>query len=334
MGFSVYVPESNVQGSDIPFYILWNETEELSVKVYLPNMLRLARLYNANVSGIKLAKSTFEVSRFDVNGYLGGLLHSAKTEEALSKQNLIFEITWKGGKFRRTLPLDLFRCDIKIVECPKLINITSTKKFKPMTDSSIIVTNNGKGTGVIRLNILKESEIEDIYPTGFDEFKTNVAKDLKANLTQLRKGFPRRKALIEKFLSLWENPLPVDRTTLKKLRTLQKELSAAFESDEKFLSEFIGSVVRAIIKNLRITTDMEAFLAYVQSIGQKKLILLDAIKVIKVSPSPKKLSSELVITDLAQNKYDSIRLPTIEVRADKECMVPIYQILNSYTESR
>jgi hypothetical protein len=55
--------------------------------------------------------------------------------------------------------------------------------------------------------------------------------------------------------------------------------------------------------------------------------MVDILRTLKITKEPKKLIAEILVTDLASNKYASIRLPPITISASDECTVSFYQLL-------
>lgn len=328
--FTLYVPDSCVQGSLVPFHLLWDPDEEVNgVAIHFPKELRLKELHNTEPSRISIQGSTVRIKGFEVNGYVGGLFESSLLAQPLATPTVVFDVSWNGLSLTRELRITLFRCEVSILNCPKRIHVSLSKQLKPVADSKIVVSNRGNGTGLVKLSVAEKSELKDILPAGFEEFKAAVARDLKKGLHKVEEEFPSKRRVVQEYLRLWDDPLPKDKKTLRQLQSLQTRMQRAFESDESFLREFAGSFVRAIIKNLKLTTDIDAFLAYIESIGKRKLILIDAIKVFEVSKTPKRLEAELTITDLSYNRYKPLSLPSIEISADKKCRIPIFELLES-----
>ena len=186
-----------------------------------------------------------------------------------------------------------------------------------------------KETAIIRINVLEKSEIKEGPPEGFEEFKVKFLNDLNVVFIKMKDKFPQYNDVIEASRIASKNPLPSNQKKLNRVRTAVDNLAKLFDNDEEFLREFTVGVGNAYLRNVSIMTDADAFLAFLKSLGENKLLILDSMKSLKVFPTTQMLNVEILITDLAQNTYPSKKLCPIAITSDKEYSVQFYQILDS-----
>lgn len=325
---TVYMPKFCVQGARIPFYVIWDAPQKVNIKLNKPDGLTVKELYNIDPKDLMIKDSEISVRGFEVDGYFGGVFDSVLDAHASTVKTVTFAISSSNWTKTYERKVELFRPDIKVVNKPQLINVKADKNNRLTLDSHIEISNLGKATGIVRLNTLSETELRGEDLEGMQEFRRNFSEDLTSNLGEVAKKFSQYSDLIELFQSVFMEPLPIDKTRLENVRITIERLEEAFNNNEKFFLEFLGAVVLAYLKNVSITTDLDSFLAYIRSIAEGRVILLEPLKAFKVSATPQKLISELVVTDLVRNKYEPIRLPDISLRSNVDCIVPAYQILN------
>jgi len=325
----LYVPEYCVQGERIPFYLLWDNSKEIKISINLPDGLTLKEVYNVDSSHLKFENNTHFVNGFEVEGYLGGVLGSKLDENPSTIKIIKFSIHFDSSKtqtFEKNI--ELFRPDVHVHDNIGAINIKSDKTNRPLSDGGITIFNRGKGTAIVRIKILDASEVKEGQPEGYEEFKIKFLNDLGEVFTDIEGKFPQYETLIESVREISKNPLPSESKILKKIQKTVDELERAFNNNEEFLSEFLQGIAQAYLRNVSIMTDADAFLAFLKSVGANKLIILDAMKILKISPERRTLNAELIMTDLAQNEYSPIRLRPIIINAEKEFSLPLYQIIN------
>ncbi|WKT58109.1 hypothetical protein QVH35_00835 [Candidatus Nitrosotenuis chungbukensis] len=301
----------------------------MKISLNLPDGLILSEVYNIDTKNVDSQNGNHIASGFEMEGYFGGILTSSMYKDASAIKTIKFSLQYDDSVnqvFERNI--ELFRPDIKISNNISTINIKTRKDNKLVSSEHIGILNHGKGTAIIKVNILNESEIKEGYPEGFEEFRNSFLKDLDDIFVEMKIKFSHYADLLDEVRIIARDPLPSDDKEVKRVKHTVEELEEAFNNNEEFLAEFLHSTAKAYLKNMSIMTDVDAFIAFMRSIGKNKIILFDAMKVLKISTTAQKLIAELVISDLAQNKYPVIKLPEISIIADRECSVPIYQILD------
>lgn len=327
----IYVPDYCVQGDRIPFYVLWDNNVKIQILITLPNGLALDEAYNIDSDSLKINGNAYIIDNFETNGYVGGVLSSTLGDRASIIKKIMFEVKSDCNirqKFEREI--ELFRPDIKIDDSIGTINIQSDKNNRPVIREHIKISNHGRGTAIIRINILPDSEIKEGTPQGFEEFKLKFLEDLDTAFLEMKKKFPQHDKLLESLRAVSKNPLPSDTKLSVTVRKTVEDLESAFDNNEEFQTEFSRSVTMAYLKNVSIMTDADAFLAFLKSSGKNKLLILDAMRVFNVSPKTQTLEAELLTTDLANNEYPSKKLQPITIISDRSYSIPFYQIIDSF----
>ena len=328
--FELYVPEYCNQGERIPFYILWSNSKKVQISIILPDGIMLDEAYNIDQKDLEIKKNEYTIKNFETEGYLGGVFSSKLYDQASVIKTMRFDILSDSNEqYSIEKPVELFRPDVEIDDSIETIRVKGDKNKRPVIDGKVKIFNHGNGTAIVRINILEESEIKEGAPEGFEEFKIKFLNELDDVFMETKKKFPQYENVIESARIASKNPLPSNKKELRKVRTTVEKLEQAFDNDEEFLVEFVHGLTSAYIKNVSIMTDADAFLAFLKSLGANKLLLLDTMKILKVSSTPQTLNAEIIITDLLQNSYPVKKLRPITIISDGNYSVPFYQILDS-----
>ena len=325
----IFMPKYCVQGERIPFYILWKNSKNIEISVSLPTSLILTEIYNIDRKNISFKDGQYIAHNFEMNGYFGGIIKSQLYEEASSVQTVKFSINDNSGNscsFDKYI--EMFRPDVRISHDVSEITISNIKG-KQLPDKHISLYNYGKGTGIVKIDILADSEIKEGIPEGFEKFKIGFLQDIKQSFSVLTLKFPQYKDIVNSFLEAVNDPLPSKSAKFETIRNTIKEIEKAFDNDEKFAEEFVQAVAASYLKNVTVLTDVISFLAFMKSVGKNKIIFVDAMKVLNISSTPKKLHANLIVSDLVQNEYQPIELRDITLGSDVKCTIPVYQIFDT-----
>ena len=334
MPVDVFMPKYCVQGERIPFYILWKSSRNIKISLSLPTSLILTEIYNIGANDISTKDGKYIAQNFEINGYFGGVIKSQLYAEATSIKTVKFSVSDNSGKIQRfDKDIEMFRPDIKISHDVSEITI-SNFRGKQIVDKQIPLYNYGKGTGIVKIDILDDSEIEEGIPEGFEKFRIGFLQDIKKTFNILLIKFPQHKDIVDSVLEFADDPLPSKPAKLETIRNTIEKLEKVFDNDEKFAEEFVQSVVASYLRNVTVLTDVITFLAFMKSVGKNKIIFVDAMKVLKISPTPKKLHANLIITDLVQNEYQPIELLDIILASDVKSTIPVYQIFDTQVVHR
>lgn len=274
--------------------------------------------------GIETSDSTLIIKKFEIDGYLGMLFESNLYKEPMVYKTISFSIIEDNEEQSIEKEIEFFRPDILVVEKPKQIEIeVAGEKIK--TEEKIVIRNAGHGTGLINLKVKEDSELLKIDPQGINEFVTKFWADVENKLMKLKKIHPDYSNLTDNFLALGREFPSFDDEGLPQIKEVFTKLDEAFENNPSFAESFVSAFLAAYLKNISIITEVESFVTYLKSIYSGRIILLDAVKVFRVSSQSKTLKAKITVTDLAYNAYEPIDV-NIQLRAKDECDVPLYSL--------
>ena len=325
---ALYMPDYCVQGERIPFYALWDAEANNQITITLPPGITLVEIYNINLESLRIHENVCDVSSVEINGYIGGVFDSEMYDEASVTKKIKFQICNDTNTQAYEKQVELFRPDVQIDDKVGTINIKSNKRGIPIVNGNIKIFNHGKGTAVVRVKIMPDSDIQEGQAHGFEEFKIKFLKDLDDGLVELIEKFSQYKELLELTRSVLKNPLSI-KIKQNVVRKTINDLDVAFEENENFLMDFARVTATAYIKNVSIITNADSFLAFLKSTGKNKLLILDAMKVFKIQLGTQTLKIDLQTTDLASNKYPIKKIEPIQIISDKSYDIPFYQIVDS-----
>ena len=324
----VCLPNSSLQGSEIPFYMLWDRNKSFDlIKIEYPGEIEVEEIYNVSEGNFKLENNILYINKVDVNGYIGVKFISKLTEAdvnvdlhlAVYKKD---QVVYEENKF-----LKLFRPDISLYNLPQHISINISGD-EINVKNKIKIVNNGPGTAILKLECLDDSEIKIYNPMDIDEFRKAFWNDVERKVHKLNKKFPEYSQILFEFVEIGKTPPLFKKSDLDRLKKIFNELIKALEESEEFFKDFANIILTSYLKNLSIITELESFIIYLKSVYESKIIFIDAINMIKVSTTPMKLKVKLYITDLAYNEYKPIELDNITIASNKEIELPVYLLFD------
>jgi len=308
--------------------MLWNRSENFDlIKVEYPTEMEVKEIYNVSKGNFKLENGILSINRVDVNGYLGIKFISKLTDPVIEKSILI-EVYKKGEVIHKeSKPLKLFRPDIKIHGLPHHISIEVRKNQINVSDK-IKIVNNGLGTAILKLECLDDSDIKIYDPMGVEEFRKKFWDDVERKIHKLNEKFPEYSQLLTEFVEVGKNPPLFRKSDLRRIRRVFGELIKSLDENEEFLKHFANVILTSYLKNISIVTELESFLIYLKSVYENKIILMDAVNVIRASTTPLKLKAKLYTTDFVYNEYEPIELNNITITSNKEIELPLYLLFD------
>jgi len=320
----VYLPNHALQGSEIPFYMVWDRSEVFSsILVEYPECFEINELYNVSNGNFNILNNTLSLKTVDVNGYLG-IKFSSKLSDPIVETN-INVIVYKDNEIFQTEKklIKLFRPDINLVKIPKRISLVN-KNGKIQVSDKIQIENNGEGTAIIQLECLPDSEFKLERIMEVEKFKKNFWKDMKNKIKELKLIYPEYEWLFDEYIEIGENPLFLTKDGLERTKKVYEELLEVLLSNEDLLKEFSNAFLTAYLKNISLITEVGSFLQYLKSVYESYIIFINPSDTIKVNKNPKKLKAIFHVTDLALNEYEPFKLNAIEITANEEIELPIY----------
>ena len=329
----IYVPDYNLQGDLIPFYIISKNKIE-SVVITYTNGLSLKELYNVNQQGIELGNSSIMVHKLKVDGYLGGMFNSLFDEINYGKvESITFEVRLEGKEYKTSRAVQLFRPNISVessVESNETnIKISSsynkeTKVERNIVNHPIPITNNGLGASLISIETKGNDQVTLTLPKDYLDFVENLTNELDSSMGELGKKYPEYNVTIKEIMEVMKNPFPTE-TTVSQYKGSIQSFELILESNPVFREEFDATLIASIFHNISLTTDLNTFLAYLMSLKPHKIILSEPLMMINLPMG--KSSFNLVIrqTDLLKNVYDDIIIK-VSLDCKKELTIPISEL--------
>ncbi len=324
---SFFVPDSNLQGSEIPIHVIW-EKEIESITIYYPyDLLEIKEIYNVKKEGLETLDGILNLSSFEVNGYAGLLFSTKKVETPSAKGEIKLAVVPRKGE-KEVLSKDffLFRPQLIVLKKPSRILITKSGRSVKI-HNKIQIANKGEGTAMAFLNFDDESQLKSKKPENIDKFLKNFSKKFLGSLQKLKSEFQTYSKELDKFIDYTKSPFKFDDESLNQFKEINNNLNQFFEIDEDFLKAFLEAIFGAFISSIHSITDLHILLEYLKSITLERIILFDAMSMLEIENGINKLTAELMITDLAANIYEPIPLNVeIETKTSEKIRIPLYSI--------
>ena len=328
----VYLPDSCLQGEELPAHVLWLQSERVEVTVSFPESLELVAIFNAPRRGIKMSgDNVFEANQFEVNGYLGLVFRSKLLPERRARATVIFKVQRGDGLPSREIVREtiLFRPLVQIESVPKSIRIDydSNRRAYSVSDR-IRLRNIGDGTAIVHVVASANSEFDQGPPSGILEFREAFCTDVAIKLNVLAGEFPHLAPLFQEFVVLLREPPTLAKETLARMKSLFKKLDESLEADEDASDGFAAAIVTSIVKNIQLITELRSFVEYLNSIGAGRVQLIGSLDVLKPRQKVGRLELEIEMTDLAYNEYEPLHLPEISISCDGKAEIPIHLLID------
>ena len=128
---SIFLPDEGLQGEDIPSHIIWKNMNYSDIMINLPPILRLKEIYNVNEDQWVMNQNTLTVKDVEVDGYLGLLFESIRSDEEKEKYGEIdyrFINTEDKIIFQTKKSIRLFRPFVFFEDVPQGIKISFPDK--------------------------------------------------------------------------------------------------------------------------------------------------------------------------------------------------------------
>lgn len=321
---SLFVPSYAIQGEDIPAHILWDSLSYQSIKIQLPETIKLKELYNVEESMFSISDKEILIKEVAVGGYLGMLFSTSKLKEYFAKVGINFSFFDESGKkiVDESRVIQLFRPELEVVKVPEIISVDPVRNF---VFKRIKLRKQGQGTLIINFSTPKESEVQKRIPDHISEFINNFKRDFKENLVELEKSFPQYSSLISRYIDFitggWTSY-----DELNELKTLLEKLYVVFAENESFTRALLEALRKSIVLNIKLFTLPESLLKYLDSVLSRKVWLLQPWQIIPVSKEPKILLLEIFPTDLLLDSYELTRLQPVKIQGESDGYIEIARL--------
>lgn len=327
---SLYMPDTCLQNVEFPAHILWDKNEKIEITLTLPNFINLKNIYNVPEEGIVQSdENTITIKQFDIEGYVGFVFNSQilETSSKIAKIKFKIHLLKTDKQIEEVKEIVLFRPEIVVEFVPKEMYIChNPKTHKIEIDNKIHLINRGDGTAHLGVDVFKESDFKRSFPEGVGNFIKGFVDDLERKLNALKPDYPDYEELIDKFVSLRKNPSEFNDETRNAMKEVDEKIFDIVQDDEKFGEKFALCIIQSILANIQLITEIKSFLDYINSAGEDRILVINALEIVKIPSVSGILHLKLFQTDLAKNEYPEIELPPIKVTCDKVCQIPIYTL--------
>lgn len=316
---SIFLPDEGLQGEDIPSHIIWKDMNYSDIRLVIPPILRLKEIYNVNEDQWVMNQNTLTVKGVEVDGYLGLLFESIRSDEEKEKYGEIdyrFINTENEIIFQTKKAIRLFRPFIFLEDVPQSIKIAFPNKEM---DKKIKLTNSGEGTAIIGIETTEKSEIRETSSKIVEDFMNEFIKDLEKEILRLKEEFPAYSQFLDK-LFLYEKEPEWE------IEEFIEELEQIREKDEDFFYALAQSLAWTIMNNIHFDTIIESFVSYLDSLATNKILIYNPLDVIEVSETPKRIDLKILQKDLLMKEYDPIEIPAIVISANKRDIIELHRL--------
>lgn len=322
--------------------MLWRGGRTVRIKIRVPPELELTQVFNAlPTKGDGFKEGVLQVSRFETPGYLGLLFRAGRVEVPSKIATVEFEVTGpRGNVLRQTERLiTLFRPLIKPLNVPIGTEVTRIDRFRSKPDHPLVVSNVGEGTAVIHVLAASQGRSLLSAPTGVTEFVSKYTTDVIGGFESTKTEFPQYRRLLDRFIWFTKNPPDFSPKNQVVLRNTFRAAQRAYEKDLSFLERIVSVVLGAYFRNLRFVTEINSLLDYINSIGTGRVVLSNALDVVRIEAGTTQVMLELRVADAALKAYPPLSLGPITLLSEKPTEIPIHclfdwQVARSELERR
>ena len=326
------MPDSVIQNDEFPAHVIWDKNDDIEITVSVPDHIEIKEMFNVvEDSAENIDEKTVKIKEFDVNGYVGFVFNTQLLDEPESFMCIKFDIqdlkTLRNKTFVKKIKM--FRPSIEIINIPSQIEIKYNDETKNCeVDNKIHLKNAGNGTALITVILDSKNDFEITMPEGASNFAKKFIVDLEIELKHLKSEFSEYSDVIDNFFSIFKQPTSFEKDNISKVQAIESELTNIFENNEYFLEKFSFAIWNSYSKNIQLITKIESFMNYLNSIGNNKIILANAIDLLKSNKPTGNLKLSVQITDLNYNEYPLIEIPTISIMCSDKCKIPIHSLFD------
>jgi hypothetical protein len=333
---SIYIPQHCLQGEELPAHVLWSGQEQLVIEVRIPKELELREAYNVSTgSENQLSARLLRIREVDVPGYVGLVFRSRKLREPRTLAKVRIEVRSSGGDVLRITDREvlLFRPMIRTVKIPSMIEAVRGPHQGDAVEPRISMRNVGDATAFVNIEVKGKSRVSICQPKGADEFTLKFMADVTSGLEAAKGEFARYSRLLDRLIEVARTRRPFEQEDRRGLMALRRQAVRAYGENREFHSRVIQVVGEAYFKNLQLITEVSLFLDYLNSIGEGRVIVANALDVLKIPAGESPFTIQLKLADAALNSYPPITLPTISIVSDVAQEIPIHSLFDWCADS-
>ena len=262
-GFELYLSNDIVQGEDIPFYLLWDDTDLKEINIEYSGFSGIREFYNVK-DGFSNKDMRILISDLKKDKYLGGALKTQKTDDPFKKGLLKATILKGNGT-----TLELIEKRTLFTSCLKIIPMESYGLFS-LNSPLLNIELTGSTTIFIDIKTDDNSDLQLVLPL---EIQTSIEKfmsSLMTGLNDLDLRFPNNPVL-DLFRDLFQSPEKLsEQQYLERAGAAIKKYEPSEEFKEAAGMVFFNAIhVESNMLNLVIRPLME----YFESLAAKKVFL-------------------------------------------------------------
>ena len=328
---SFYVPPYALNGDEFPVHIIFNDENSPEINLKYDKELTIKEIYNVPDNAFEvISEQELMVRNYEVNGYVGLVFASSISEVPHKKCNIFLESKNGEENVLEQRSIEIFRPSIVIESIPEKITISyDNLKNKYIIDNMIIMKNTGLGSAIVNVKIKNNDTVMLDLPENFDFFLKGFNDDLVFHLNNIKSHFPDYINEVDDFSQFFLQPEKI----IRELKTTQvKNIFERFihllKTNDKLAEEFGEGIVSSYLKNIQFITEISSFLEYLHSTAEGKVILTNAVEVLKAESSVFDVEFDLGITDLSLNDYPELAINKINVEFKRVKSVPLYLLFD------
>jgi hypothetical protein len=321
---SYFFPKEALQGEDLPSHITWKDFKFDKIQIIHPKTVSLKEIYNVDDKDVVIKEGIIEISKVQVNGYLGVVYETEILPEKAHKDKIEYFFL-SEGKSIQNLKTDfyLFRPDVVVKSIPQEIQVNpETGEVKP----KILVRNFGEGTAYIDIETKPESEIKKSRPKFVDDFLEDFKRGVKSSILILKKNFSVYETLLIKVEKFLTNPVKFSKKPLDEFKKFEKEMNSAMEENEEFARAFAETLAEVFLRSREFVNVYQFILDYINSIGKEKMLVRDPFNVIKVGKKPRIISMNVKYVDMLRQVCEPIPVADIKIVGTKDSEIPLFKL--------
>ena len=276
------------------------------------------QLFNVREEMIETVGNTVIIRNeaIEVDGYLGMLFSSRKTEDLAVTSQIVFSFIGEDNAIllKQSREIYLFRPKIELVETPSEIKVDIEKGF---VHNRIKTNKNEEGTLLLSIVSARDSEIQVRTPSSVVEYRKRLLQNLQEEYSSLKEKYPLYSDFLEKQLAFSKKGW-ISQEDLKEWKQLAIDLKRISLENEDFVKKLFMALMNSLWRSQRFLSMPERLLKYLESVASRKIWLFRPENVITVSPEPKILKLEIMPSDRLLYAYDIIKVPDIKISGTKE----------------
>lgn len=293
------------------------------ISIEIPESIILNEIYNVPDDGIEVKDNTIFFTKFDVNGYLGLVFETKKTDNPELLLTFNCNIISENGNIQKIEKhILLFRPSIELIDAPKKMNVgLNNNEF--FVDNQITIQNKGEGTAIVQLSINDKSDFKKETPEEMELFISKFLIDFVDGLELLKKDYPAHSDFLKRLVNFINIRDEFNEEYLEEKKYIEKHAENIFQNEHEFAESYISNLMQAYLKNIYIITPFESFASYLKSIETGNIILKDSVDVLTITKAEGTIKPKLEITDLISNAYEPIELNEVEIEVKDDVQFPI-----------